>query len=155
MCGSNQAVSGRVLGNGARRSIQRMRAFPLIFLCLAVVSASTRAAADSPSRGIGPPPNRSETTHPTVGQKSKALTRSTSDSQAPFSLVGMGSRDLIDQSTEYPPPPADVNDPQGNTFADATTTKPVAIPFPTAVHLFIPGAIMAIYATRRFRGRRR
>jgi hypothetical protein len=78
-------------------------------------------------------------------------THGTPSSQPTFTLIGASPRDLLG---EGPLPSADLPDVPSE-FPETTQTDPVAIPFPTAVHLFIPGAIMAIYATRRFRGRRR
>ncbi|QOV91599.1 hypothetical protein [Humisphaera borealis] len=72
--------------------------------------------------------------------------------RVPFTLIGVGPRDLLSES---PLATNDAGDLPPFEFPETASTTPVAIPFPTAVHLFVPGAIMAIYATRRFKRRRR
>jgi hypothetical protein len=65
-------------------------------------------------------------------------------SPTPFSLNASKALDTIAVGDDTP-----------FTFPAPAPVRPVAIPFPTAAHLFVPGALLALYATRRFRGRRR
>lgn len=72
---------------------------------------------------------------------------------APTSLIGLGARDLLG---EIPPPGTPYRYQPSQTpfeFPQTRPSAPVAIPFPAAVHLFVPGALLAIYASRRFRRR--
>lgn len=148
MSGSIQAVSGRVPPSTVRlgRRLLRQAAAPLLTIVAVLSTPSFVRAAEAPgplAPATQPAAERHRERHPV------------SRIERPVTLVGIGARDLLDDgllgSTRLPP----TEDSTPFEFPQITTTNPVAIPFPTAVHLFIPGAILAMYATRRFRGRRR
>lgn len=146
MNGSYQAVSGRVLGHRPHRTLNPLRHKVLSLLvggmsCLLTVGAYADDAAVAPADSLASPVDA--TAIPT------AL-----PAPAP-TLIGLGTQELLG-NTPFSLAPTGSNAPiEPFKFPEVTSSQPVAIPFPTAVHLFVPGAIMAIYATRRFRGRRR
>ena len=150
MCGSNQAVSGRVHQCGTGRINRQMLFFPLMMLFATAVSAPALAA----DGGRMDAPDASQATNTdTSAAKPHSDNPVGNSKRVPFTLIGVGPRELLNDGLLNAP--SELADPQAFAFPEATPARPVAIPFPTAVHLFIPGAIMAIYATRRFRGRRR
>lgn len=148
MSGSNQAVSGRAPSCIAPRELTLMRRLlrhsaGRLLTIAAVLVVPVASASES-----GTPPS----TAPAANRLLRPHGPTASD---PTSLIGVGTRDLLDDGLLGSQRPPLADDTAPFEFPQSTSAQPVAIPFPTAVHLFIPGAIMAIYATRRFRGRRR
>jgi hypothetical protein len=73
-------------------------------------------------------------------------------------LVGLNVADLLDGDGRIGGPAGLNSDrpataPAASTVAATTDSHPV--PFPSAAHLFIPGAALALYATRRMKPRYR
>lgn len=66
------------------------------------------------------------------------------------SLIGAGAMDLLGDIQPPVPPAVD----ETPFVFPAAAPPPVTIPFPTAVHLFVPGAILALYFSRKYRRRR-
>jgi hypothetical protein len=112
----------------------------------------TSATGNRVAAGLNPDPNiesrRSELPDAAIG----------SSNQAPVSLTGLDVDSLLPESGMG----ASHADLRLTTSADGlvqplqvTGPRPAVIPFPTAAHLFIPGAVIAIYAARKMRPRYR
>jgi len=164
MSGSYQAKSVADRGTVVRSAVSALvvaslAAFPAVSGAALQIepTAATSEAVDAEDGGrqllLSSSPVSGEDLSSIRSYRSGLSEGAAADSATP-SLIGLGARDLMGA---IPPPGSSTpqsEDPAPVELPPLTSTaKPVAIPFPTAVHLFVPGALVAIYATRRFRNR--
>ncbi len=145
MYGSNHAVSGRVRLGLTAPKLRRLSKG--IALAIALSTSSAAAFGRQPVTPVSGAVKGEEITI-----NAAALTDSQAASALELVLPAPVDRIGWHAPTDIEPAAVDLGKPF--VFPDPAPVRPVAIPYPTAAHLFIPGALLALYASRRYRGRR-